>query len=219
MPEKADAPTSPPPRTSRRRGERRGDVTERAILETAERLLSERPLSQISVEELARGAGISRPSFYFYFESREAVLRALAEGLTDALYRAAERWLDPGDRSPAEATRLAISENLDLWQKHGPVLRAVVRARETDPEIRRLWGEFVRRYVNAFADHIEHEREAGRAPSGPPSARDLAIVLLNMSDRTWYETALVRRSQAAQKALVDTMTTVWLRAVYLSDDP
>src|SRR6059058_6184977 len=162
-----------PPRSSstraRRRAPRKGDVTKQAILDTAERLLADRSLAGIGIHELAAGAGISRPSFYFYFESREAVLRALAEGLTDALYRAAEHWLDPGDRSPAEATRLAISENLALWQQHGPVLRAVVRARETDPEIRRLWGEFVRRYVDAFADHIEQERRAGRAPAGPPS--------------------------------------------------
>jgi TetR/AcrR family transcriptional regulator, ethionamide resistance regulator len=204
---------------ARRRGERRGDVTERSILETAERLLAERPLSEISVEELARGAGISRPSFYFYFESREAVLRALAEGITEALYRAAEPWLESGDRPPAEAVRRAIAQNLELWQEHGAVLRAVVRARETDPEIGRLWDGFARRYVEACADHIEQERDAGRAPPGPPSARSLAAMLLNMSDRTWYETALVPRSARARAALVDTMTTVWLRAVYLSDDP
>src|SRR5947207_1172517 len=175
------------PSAARRRGERRGDVTERAILETAERLLRERALSQITVEELARGAGISRPSFYFYFESREAVLRALAAGITGHLYRAAEPWLEPGDRRPAEADRRAIAQNLELWQEHGAVLRAVVRARETDQEIRRLWDGFVQRYVEACADHIEHERAAGRAPPGPPSARSLAAMLLNMSDRTWYE--------------------------------
>lgn len=194
-------------------------MTERAILETAERLLADRALSQITVEELARGAGISRPSFYFYFESREAVLRALAAGITEQLYRAAEPWLEPGDRRPAEAVRRAIAENLELWQAHGAVLRAVVRARETDQEIRRLWDGFVERYVEACGDHIQQERDAGRAPPGPPSARSLAAMLLNMSDRTWYETALVRRSARAREALVETMTTVWLRAVYRSDDP
>ena len=33
----------------------------------------------ITIEELASGAGISRPTFYFYFDSREAVIRALSE--------------------------------------------------------------------------------------------------------------------------------------------
>ncbi|MGE0068455.1 MAG: TetR/AcrR family transcriptional regulator, partial [Solirubrobacterales bacterium] len=56
-----------------------GDERERAILGTAERLLEERPLSEISVADLAAGAGISRPSFYFYFPSRDAVLMTLVD--------------------------------------------------------------------------------------------------------------------------------------------
>jgi AcrR family transcriptional regulator len=42
-------------------------------------LLDERALADISVDDLAKGAGISRPTFYFYFPSKEAVLLALLE--------------------------------------------------------------------------------------------------------------------------------------------
>jgi len=64
---------------------------ERTILATCERLLGEKPLHEIGVDELAAGADISRPSFYFYFESKNAVLRALVERLaeeTEALAKA-----------------------------------------------------------------------------------------------------------------------------------
>src|SRR3954454_15598860 len=68
-----------------RRGARAsGDDRERAILTTAERLLEERPLSEISVEDLARGAGISRPTFYFYFPSKDAVLLTLVDRMVEA---------------------------------------------------------------------------------------------------------------------------------------
>src|SRR6476469_5123050 len=56
-----------------------GEERERAILETLERLLGERSLHEISVDDVARGAGISRPTFYFYFASKEAVLLSLFE--------------------------------------------------------------------------------------------------------------------------------------------
>src|ERR1700747_1577098 len=56
-----------------------GDDRELAILSTAERLLQERPLSDISVDDLAKGAGLSRPTFYFYFPSKDAVLFTLVE--------------------------------------------------------------------------------------------------------------------------------------------
>src|SRR3954454_20950954 len=131
-----------PPRaasTARRRTARKGDQTEQAILDTAERLLAERPLASIGIDELAGGAGISRPSFYFYFESREAVLRTLAERITDALYRSSEAWLRRSDESPEAAIRRTLEANLALWREHSAILRATLQARETDPQLRRLW--------------------------------------------------------------------------------
>ena len=44
-----------------------------------ERLLEDRPFAEISVDDLAKGAGISRPTFYFYFPSKDAVLLTLFE--------------------------------------------------------------------------------------------------------------------------------------------
>lgn len=52
---------------------------ERAILATAQRLIEQRPLADISVDDLAKGAGICRPTFYFYFASKDAVLLTLLE--------------------------------------------------------------------------------------------------------------------------------------------
>ena len=60
-----------------------GDDREHAILVTAERLLEERALHEISVDDLARGAGISRPTFYFYFSSKEAVLLTLLDRMVE----------------------------------------------------------------------------------------------------------------------------------------
>src|SRR5215212_1040595 len=75
-----------------RRGTRAsGDDRERAILETAERLLEERPLSEISVDDLAKGAGISRPTFYFYFPSRDAVVLTIIERMVPAITAASRQ--------------------------------------------------------------------------------------------------------------------------------
>src|ERR687893_1824515 len=80
-----------------------GDERQMAILATAERLLEDRTLSEISIDDLARGAGISRPTFYFYFSSKDAVLLALLDRVVeearasrgDALERHGD---DPRDR-------------------------------------------------------------------------------------------------------------------------
>ena len=63
----------------RRSGRPSGDDRELAILTTAEQLLQHRQLGDISVDDLAKGAGISRPTFYFYYPSKDAVLLTLFE--------------------------------------------------------------------------------------------------------------------------------------------
>src|SRR5213078_5343648 len=78
------SPPTPVRTTRGRRAPRAtGEDRERDILATFERLLEERPLHEISVDDLARGAGISRPTFYFYFASKEAVLLTLLDRMVD----------------------------------------------------------------------------------------------------------------------------------------
>jgi AcrR family transcriptional regulator len=73
------------PASRRRGGPSKGDLKEAAILDTAWRLLAEKPFTGVTIEELAAGAGISRSSFYFYFDSRDAVIRALAARVSTEL--------------------------------------------------------------------------------------------------------------------------------------
>jgi AcrR family transcriptional regulator len=75
--------TASRPRSTRARRSTRpsGDDRELAILTTLESLLEDHPLADISVDDLAKGAGLSRPTFYFYFPSKDAVLYALIEKL------------------------------------------------------------------------------------------------------------------------------------------
>src|SRR5213594_233716 len=167
-----------PPRSSSTRARRRAD----------------RSLASIGIDELAAGAGISRPSVYFYFESREAVLRALAERITDELYRTSEVGLRRSDESPADAVRRTIEANLALWRQYGAVMRATVNTRDTDAELRRFWDAVARRFVEATAAQIERERAAGLARPGPPAALPLASVLIGMNDRAFHEATLRRPS-------------------------
>ncbi|MFI9010757.1 TetR/AcrR family transcriptional regulator [Actinosynnema sp. NPDC053489] len=196
-----------------RRRPSKGDLTSQAILDTAERLLQTRSLDDIAVDELASGAGISRSTFYFHFASREAVLHALSAAVLDALYESASSWLRRGSEPPEDAIRRALGASLALWRKHGPVLRAAVRARDTDPLIREFFSGVARRFVDATASQIEGERAAGVAPPGP-DARSLAAVLVAMNEQAFLSGSRSRRSAARDRALVDTLTCVWLRSVY-----
>src|ERR1700731_2360562 len=105
-----------------------GDDREQAILATAERLLEERGFSGISVDDLAKGAGLSRPTFYFYFKSKEAVLLSLLEPVitrADAEYNGAANRL-PAD--PRRVWRAGIKAFFVAFDSHRAVARAGTEA-------------------------------------------------------------------------------------------
>jgi AcrR family transcriptional regulator len=89
----------------RARSEEHREIRRRSILDTASSMLETMPVSQISLNELSRRAGLAKSAMLRYFESREAVLLEL---LDVALHRwvieiAAE--LPSGSHSDSARTR------------------------------------------------------------------------------------------------------------------
>jgi hypothetical protein len=77
-----------------------------------------------------------------------------------------------------------------------------------------FWDDAARKFIGSVADRIEAERASGAAAPGPPTARMLAKVLVSMNDEVFYEHSRSRRSRAADREVVDTLSTVWLRSIY-----
>jgi AcrR family transcriptional regulator len=190
-----------------------GDDRELAILATAERLLGEKPLSAISVDDLARGAGISRPTFYFYFASKDAVLLSLLDRVVaeaDAVTR--EAFGHPVN-GPREGWGRVITAYYETFRAHCALTLAWAEARSSNTEIRRLWAGVVEAWVQRCTAAIEAERTRGAAPDGPP-ARDLAVVLTSTNERVLYATFSGDGPALAESAVVDVLLEVWLRAIY-----
>jgi AcrR family transcriptional regulator len=195
----------------------KGDLTSQAILDTAARLLAKRSLREIGIDELTAGAGVSRSTFYFHFESRDAVLYALSERVLQEIYASGVVWFRRSDESPGVAVRRALTATMALWREHGSVLRASVRGRESDPRLAELWEQVARRFMRSTAVQIESERRAGLALPGPPSAKTLARVLVLMNETTCYHQSLAKKSAEWDADMVETLAAIWLRTIYGPD--
>ena len=190
-----------------------GDDRERAILETAEKLLGERPFGEISVDDLARGAGISRPTFYFYFPSKEAVLLTLLDRLVDEAQARQAEALERLSDDPATRLREGLTAYYETFGQHQSVVLASAAARFSSKEVRALWSEITESWVAEVTEAIEAERERGAAPPGLP-ARDLAIALIGMNERAIFATFAGERPSLPAESLVDVLMAVWVKAVY-----
>jgi TetR/AcrR family transcriptional regulator, ethionamide resistance regulator len=189
--------------------ERRAEV-EAAILSAAEELLGQGlPFPQLTVEEIARRAGIGRTGFYFYFRDKRELLMRLADDVADALWEQADRWWHGGGDGAQELRRI-VGPVVRLWMRHAGVLCAVVQAATYDETVRDFWRALAARFVEATRERIEREQSAGRAEPVPPA--ETAFALVWMTERACYQHVEQRRGEP--EALIEGLTGIWLRSVY-----
>ncbi|MDK3257610.1 TetR/AcrR family transcriptional regulator [Blastococcus capsensis] len=195
-----------------------GDDRELAILATAERLLADRPLAAISVDDLARGAGISRPTFYFYFSSKDAVLLSLLDRVVAEADTAMREVFGAPATTPRDGWARAIGTYYETFRAHRALTVAWARARSTSDEVRALWSEVFERWVQQCATAIDAERARGAALPGLPS-RDLAVALTSMNERVLYATFSGDGPAIAESDVVDVLLGIWLSAMYGAQTP
>jgi TetR/AcrR family transcriptional regulator, ethionamide resistance regulator len=195
-----------PESLSRRRS--RAEV-EQAVLESLVTMLNGSSFKDVTVDELARAAGISRTAFYFYYRGKNQVLMAAAEGASAAAYAEADRWWH-GEGPPDELVRLALEGIAGVWMTHGDILRAAVEATTYDDEFKVFYTALVQRFVTATADHLRRELEAGRLRPLEPQA--VAEALVWMAERCNY--AFLVLEGRPVRDVVDALTDIWVHALY-----
>ena len=157
----ASGDASPAPR-------RRGDRQRQAIVIAVRQLLQEKPFAELSVSLISDRAGVARSGFYFYFDSKYAVLAHIlseaAEELEDLTHDFAPRG---ADETPAEFARRMVGSAAAVYAHNDPVMSACNNARGTDAEIR----EILNRYNELVIDQIVPilEAEIGRGTAEPIS--------------------------------------------------
>ncbi len=201
------------PGRGRRAARPSGDDRELAILETAERLLEERSLSEISVDDLARGVGISRPTFYFYFASKDAVLltlleRAIAEADNALQQLSVER---PADRH--EIWRHGINAFFQTFGAHRAVCAATVAATSANSEARELWARSMQRWIDHIAVVIEAERADGAAPVTVPAA-ELSTALNLMNESVMTAAFAGHKPSIPDHRVLDNLVHIWTTSIY-----
>lgn len=201
-------------RSRRASSHRKGDRNEQAILQTAERLLENVPLADVTVEALARGAGISRSSFYFYFGSKEDVLLSLLDRMAGEIDSAIATLDQTIADDPIASITAAIESNVRVWSQHGPLLHALIQAAGSHETVREGWHATVRRFISAITTTIRAERARGAAPDAGPSAEQLASTLVWANERLFEVSSLGEPSALADDEIVPVLVEVWYRAIY-----
>jgi AcrR family transcriptional regulator len=186
------------------------------ILDALRRLLAERTFDTLRVADIIASAGVSRASFYFYFPSKQAALAELVRRAVGAGHQAAQPWVQ-AQAGPSEALRAGISAGATLWLDNAAVLRAIVESWASDPQLRELWLAQMATFTEAAIARIEADRQTDPAFAARLDGVDvpaLAASLTWTGERLYYLAACGVPPFDDRAALVDTLTHLWVSALY-----
>ncbi|MGV0739574.1 TetR/AcrR family transcriptional regulator [Mycobacterium syngnathidarum] len=198
--------------------EERRERIERQLLDATDRLMADgTSFTELSVDKLATEAGISRASFYIYFEDKGHLLRRLASQVFGDLTQAAERWWGvAGQRDPADV-HAAMAGIIASYRRHQPILIALNEMSGYDP----LVGQTYRELLTGITDQLTEVIEGGQADG---SIRPQLPAATTASALTWMVERTCHQSLPSQPASYDaelaaTLTQIIWGALYLECPP
>jgi AcrR family transcriptional regulator len=198
------------PAIGSRRGPTKGDQREQALLDAARLVFREKPISQVTIDELAGAAGIARSGFYFYFDSKQALLAALTDQAIGEGDGEMAEWL-ASDGLDRGALRRGLARGLARWRVEGRWLREVFIAPDPGPDVRHVRDRLVETGCSAFSTRIERDAKAGLTVDGPPLL--LATMVVKLRILTFAD-AFADPGAFPEDALLDTLTDATLRLIY-----
>jgi AcrR family transcriptional regulator len=198
------------PAIKSRRAPTKGDQREQALIDAARDVFRTRSISQVTIDDLAGAAGIARSGFYFYFESKQALLAALVDQrLAEADLEMAE-WL-ASDGLDRGALRRGLAAGLARWKVDGRWLREAFITPDPGPEVMHVRDRLVGEGCTLFSTRIERDVRAGRTVSGPPDL--IAKMALHLRSITFAD-VYANPGAYDEDELLDTLTDAILRLVY-----
>jgi AcrR family transcriptional regulator len=146
----------PAPRRARTRLE--VDARKSQLLALGVRIFSERSYDEVSVDDLAQAAGVSKGLLYHYFPTkRDFYIAALEQAASDLVARTDTAVA----ATPEESVLLGLETYLDFVEQHGGAYLALIRGGlGTDPEV---YG-ILERTRATFVDRIAAELPGPTSP-------------------------------------------------------
>jgi AcrR family transcriptional regulator len=205
------------PASTRTRRERptKGDRREAAILEVTEGLLNKGAYVDITMDDIARGAGISRPSLYFYFATKEDVLLCLIDQLIGEVRAQTADIQQQLHGDIRTAIQTVLKSAIQTRRQHPGVARAATENWAISSRLRQGWEGVLLEIVDVVEQVITAERAAGRAPAAHrSSSRAVATALAMMNEYCFYLAEIDSQLALSDEELATTLGEICLLGVY-----
>lgn len=154
----------------------RGRRTLRKLLDASAKEFGEKGFHDASVSSITRRAGVALGSFYTYFDSKDAIFRALVADMSENV-RTAARAAITQDMSALEIERAALRAFLEFAGRHKEIYRIIDEAEFVDPASYRAHYETMAARIGA---RLEAGADAGQFREDLSEVETWAIMGMNV---------------------------------------
>ena len=194
--------------------EQRRERMERRLLHATDRLMrAGASFTELSVDRLATEAGISRASFYIYFEDKGHLLLGLARQVFDELARGGERWWAVAARRNPADVHTAMAAIIASYRRHQPLLVAIGEMSAYDPLVGATYHDLLTDIAARVTCVIEEGQASGSIRRTLPAAAT-ASALTWMVERSCQQN-LPANPAGYDAELADALTEIVWGALYL----
>jgi TetR/AcrR family transcriptional regulator, ethionamide resistance regulator len=194
-------------------GSDRRSAMEENLQRAMERLLEKgSSFTQVSVEQLATEAGISRATFYLHFRDKGELVARLMTRVTAELSSAAR--LVSLETVTREELRKTVRAVVRAYSRHYAVMAAIVETSAYDAQVDALFQQMMEQLVEVNRRALLRLKRAGRLSA--EVSPQLADVITWAFERSCHQ--LIRKRKPAQvNAVIDALTHMIWSSVYAPD--
>jgi len=197
--------------------ERGNPETRALLLDAAERLLTDKGISDITVGAITGEAGLALGTFYIYFKDRYGILQALVQRRTERIFHEAHDQI-PRELGTLERITFSISKIVQSWQQYRGVLRSLYQLSVQREDFLALQREFHQPFTRHMCAELEASITRGHArPIDARIAVDALATMLSGCCMNWFGLGLAPYPGATVEGMASQLALLWYRALFGRD--
>lgn len=198
-------------------GLRKGERTRRRIVWASAVALEQTPFAQLSMDQIAEIATVSRAALYQYVASKEEAVQLVLLALQDLTLAMPSGGA--AGCSPLEAIVATNRYYIDYFQKNAIFMERVRELRETLPELIAEKQRVNRRWADRVLAHAIRHRAS---PLDPARLRLRVFAMECMIDDVLREIFVIQNPDIVEAAkdremLIQELSAIWFKTLYEAD--
>jgi AcrR family transcriptional regulator len=193
----------------------RGRRTRERLVVAARAVFEERGFDATRMSDVATAAGVSHGTVYTWFPTKEDVLHATVDSVTEQLY---DVLRTPDISDPIERIRVANARYLEVHRETSRLMEVVAQAAINDASFREVLTRLRRTHVDRVAKTIEKLQADGHAVRtlDPRISAAALCAMVEGFARYWMGNEGEEQMAPDARAL-ETLTELWARSLGLID--